>query len=125
MRLLLDSHPLIWFAEGRGLSERAREWIQSDESEVHVSVVSSWELGIKQARGKLRLDRSVAAIVDFYGFRRLPITWAHADLATHLPSHHGDPFDRMLVAQAQAEGLSIVTSDRRIAEYDVHTVPAR
>lgn len=124
MRLLLDSHSLLWFADGRGLSPRTRSWIESDESEVYVSVASAWELWVKQAKGKLRLKRTVSGIVDFYAFLRLPVTWAHAEVATALPDHHGDPFDRMLVAQAQSEGLSIVSDDANIARYQVHVVPA-
>lgn len=123
MRLLLDSHAVLWWHEGRNLSVRTRSWIDSDESEVFVSVVSSWELGIKQAKDKIRLVRSVSEIVDFYGFSRLPVTWAHAEIAEALPHIHGDPFDRMLVAQAQCEGLSLVTNDLRLARYQVHVVP--
>lgn len=123
MRLLLDSHALVWFAEGHSLSEPTRSWIESGESEVYVSVASSWELGIKQAKGKMRLTRPVSGIVEYFGFARLPITWAHAKVAEALPHIHGDPFDRMLVAQAQCEGLSLVTNDVHLGRYQVHVVP--
>lgn len=124
MKLLLDSHALLWFAQGRNLSPRTRAWVESAESAVFVSVASAWELWVKEAKGRLRLGRTVSEIVALYDFQRLPVTWAHAEMAIGLPHHHGDPFDRMLVAQAQAEGLSIVSDDADIARYRVHVVPA-
>ena len=124
MRLLLDSHAVVWWEQG-SLGDRTRAWLESSESEVFVSAVTAWELGIKRARGRLELGTSLRRIVDVAGFTRLPVTWLHAEAAAALPRHHGDPWDRMLVAQAQTEGLSLVTSDRHIARYAVHTVPAR
>lgn len=124
MRLLLDSHTVIWWLEGE-LSNRTRAWIESGESQVYVSVITPWELGAKQAKGKLRLHKPVADIVRDSAFETLPVRWDHAEAAARLPDHHGDPFDRMLVAQAQCEGLSLVTDDVDLARYQVHVVPAR
>ncbi|HEY8583545.1 MAG TPA: type II toxin-antitoxin system VapC family toxin [Capillimicrobium sp.] len=124
MRLLLDSHAVVWWEQGT-LGDRARAWLESAEAEVFVSAVTAWELGIKHAQGRLELGTPLREIVEVSGFNRLPVTWLHAEAAAALPRHHRDPWDRMLVAQAQTEGLSLVTSDRRLARYAVHTVPAR
>lgn len=124
MRLLLDSHTLVWWDDGT-LGERARSWIASAASDVYVSAVTAWELGIKEAKGQLELHEPLTRIVERAGFVPLAVTWDHARTAADLPHHHRDPWDRMLVAQAQTEGLSLVTSDRDIARYAVHTVPAR
>jgi PIN domain nuclease of toxin-antitoxin system len=118
--LLLDSHALLWWEEDdTRLSERARERMERPDSEVLFSAVSLWELAIKQALGKLRLPDSLMSRLAEEGFRELSITAAYGLLAGELPRHHNDPFDRMLVAQARSEGLTIVTADRRIAAYDV------
>jgi PIN domain nuclease of toxin-antitoxin system len=90
---------------------------------VFVSPVSPWEIEIKRARGKLKAPEQLADEIDRAGFARLPITVEHAIAAGRLPPHHADPFDRMLVAQAQLEGLTIVTSDPRIARYQVAILP--
>ena len=84
-----------------------------------VSAASIWELAIKQAAGRLRVPADFLALIDETGFARLPITFEHSAEAGRLPSHHGDPFDRMLVAQATIEGLTLATADARLSEYDV------
>jgi PIN domain nuclease of toxin-antitoxin system len=89
-----------------------------------VSAVTPWELGAKAARGKLQMRAAVADIVRMSDFTPLAIRWDHAEAAARLPWHHRDPFDRMLVAQAQLEGLSIVSDDADLARYQVHVVPA-
>ncbi len=86
---------------------------------VFVSAASAWEAGIKQALGRLTLPAPFAVGVDASGFQRLPIAFEHAAEAAALPPHHGDPFDRMLVAQARLEGLTLVSHDRLLAAYDV------
>jgi PIN domain nuclease of toxin-antitoxin system len=86
---------------------------------VFISAASAWEAGIKQALGRLRLPAPFAEGVDASGFQRLPIAFEHAAQAAALPLHHGDPFDRMLVAQARLEGLTLVTHDRLLAPYEV------
>ena len=97
------------------------------DNEVFVSSVSIWEIAIKLESG--RLDPSpnlevVLAAVERYGFIELSVNFRHAQLAGSLPLHHRDPFDRMLVAQAQAEGLTLVTNDSLIAQYDVRVISA-
>jgi PIN domain nuclease of toxin-antitoxin system len=118
--LLLDSHALLWWeADDARLSERARLQIERPGSALFFSAVSVWELAIKQAIGKLRLSGSLTARLAEEGFREVPVTAEHGLLAGGLPLHHNDPFDRMLVAQAQSEGLTVVTRDSNIAAYDV------
>ena len=121
-RLLLDTHTFLWW---RGQPDRicasARNAI-AEAQVVFVSVASAWEIGIKQSLGRLRLPSSVEEGVEHSGFEKLTITFAHAERAATLPSHHGDPFDRMLVAQAQAEGLVLVTNDRQIQLYDLQVL---
>lgn len=125
MRLLLDTHALLWWlADDPSLREAAREAIASPESAVFVSAGSAWEIAIKQALGKLRGPGDLEAELESEGFAPLSITVGHALAAGALPRHHDDPFDRLLVAQAQAEGLTIVTRDPRIEPYGVATLAA-
>ena len=124
-RLLLDTHVLLWALEdSQALSVDARRSIADTRNEVFVSAVSIWEMAIKRSLGKLRAPDNLADTVEEAGFAALPITLAHAEQAGMLPPHHRDPFDRMLVAQALAEGLVIVTGDALIPKYGVRTMPA-
>ena len=128
-RLLLDTHGLLWVAEGgRRLNTVTFDAINDLNNEVYVSAVSTWEIAIKLASGRLSpapdLERALEA-VDRYAFIELDINFRHAELAASLPLHHRDPLDRMLIAQAQAEGLTLVTDDSQIARYDVATMSAR
>ena len=125
MRLLLDTHVFVWWAAAdRRLREEARAAIAAPEATVAVSAASAWEIAIKRTTGKLRAPNDVEAQIARHRFSPLPITIAHALRAGDLPLHHADPFDRMLVAQAQAEGMTIVTRDPKIARYDVSTLAA-
>ena len=125
MRLLLDSHTLLWsLGDVPRLGEVAREAIRSLENEVFVSAVSMWELGVKRRKGQLDAPDDLVSIVEQRGFTPLPLSLFHAEQATNLPMHHRDPFDRMLVAQAQAEGLTIVTTDDALQRYGVRTMAA-
>lgn len=122
-RLLLDTQAvLLALADDPNLSPPARSAIADPANDVFVSAVSVWEIAIKRALGKLRAPVGIAALVEESGFQELVVTSFHAEQAGDLPMHHRDPFDRMLVAQAQSEGLSIVTSDRRIPLYGVRTL---
>ena len=124
-RLLLDTHVLLWALEdSRALSVDARQSIADTRNEVFVSAVSIWEMAIKRSLGKLRAPDNLADTVQEAGFAALPITLAHAEQAGMLPPHHRDPFDRMLVAQALAEGLVLVTDDALIPKYGVRTMLA-
>ena len=122
-RLLLDTQALLLaLADDPELAPSARSAIADPANEVFVSAVSIWEIAIKRALGKLKAPGGIAALVEESGFQELVVTSFHAEQAGGLPMHHRDPFDRMLVAQAQAEGLTIVTSDRRIPQYGVRTI---
>ncbi len=126
-RLLLDTHTFLWWLGGDpSLGERARAAIADPRNQVFVSAATGWEIAIKRAIGKLRIeDEDLDSIVEEEGFNRLPITFFHGTQAGALPQHHKDPFDRMLVAQAQAEGLTILTADPEISKYGVQVLPAR
>ena len=122
MRLLLDTNAFIWWvANDPKLRATARAEIARAES-VAVSAASAWEIAIKKGIGKLRAPDDLEAELDRNGFAPLPVTFAHARVSETLPWHHRDPFDRMLVAQAQVEGLTLVTRDRRLALYGVATL---
>jgi PIN domain nuclease of toxin-antitoxin system len=118
-RLLLDTHIFLWW---RGEPSRLNATVQrsiATADVVFVSVASAWEIAIKVSLGRLDLPASVEAGVLASGFERLLITFSHTERAATLPPHHGDPFDRMLIAQAQADGLTLVTRDRSLAPYEV------
>ena len=124
-RLLLDSHVLLWWlAEEPTLRKEAYGLIADSSNYVVVSAASMWELGMKAAKGKLAMPDGLEQTVHEHGFARLPITFAHAQRACRLPPHHSDPFDRMLVAQAQIEQLELVTRDDRLRAYEVPLIAA-
>ena len=126
MRLLIDSAALIWwFAGDAHLGPDATAAIEDPGTEAYASVASVWEIGIKQARGKLALDVPVPEIMEAGLINALPIEMAHAMVAADLPRHHADPFDRMLVAQAQVEGLVLLTPDAALRRYGVPVMDAR
>ena len=119
MSLLLDTHVLLWWLAGTDLDPRTVERIADPAELVAVSAASIWEAGVKGALGKLKVPGSLAAAVAAEGFTPLPISLDHAENAGALPPHHRDPFDRMLIAQARAERLTIVTHDPAFRDYDV------
>lgn len=98
--------------------------IEDSGNDVFVSPVAVWEISIKEAAGKLRPPRDLLTLLHARGLGALPITWEHGLAAGALPRHNGDPFDRMLVAQAQLEGLTLVTRDPVFEQYDVRVLPA-
>jgi len=125
VRLLLDSHALLWWLEDSpSLAAEAHAAIAESANDVAVSAVSVWELEIKRATGKLRAPAQLVHRIEAEDFEPLPITLEHGVAAGKLPLHHRDPFDRMLIAQAQLEGLTIVTRDPRFDPYSVGTMPA-
>ncbi len=124
-RLLLDTHALLWSLESPGvLVAPAREAIANPRNAVYVSAASVWEVAIKRALNKLRGPPHLIEAIGTVGFSELPITAFHAEQAGSLPLLHRDPFDRMLVAQAQAEGLILVTRDANIPRYGIRTLAA-
>lgn len=123
MRLLIDSHALIWWSEASpALGAAARKAISDPANEVLVSVAALWEITIKTSSGKLTLPADLEAIVTDQGFAVLSISFAHLRCLARLPRLHRDPFDRMIIAQSLAERIPIVTSDRAFAAYGVGTV---
>ena|ERR1041385_1905272 len=129
MKLLLDTHVFLWMhGDHDRLSARSRKLLVDAETELHLSVVVTWELGIKIAREKLTLpeplDRYVMSRAQRSRMSMLSIDLNHVLEAVTLPPHHGDPFDRMLVAQARSEGLTLLTADPWIARYDVEVLRA-
>ena len=124
-RLLLDTHVLLWWLSNNDhLGPIARRVIGDSRNQVYVSAASAWEVSIKKALGKLTAPDDIDAIVEARGFEKLPISIFHGDQAGALPDIHKDPFDRMLIAQAQSEGLVLVTSDEKISRYGVRTMEA-
>jgi PIN domain nuclease of toxin-antitoxin system len=118
-RLLLDTHVFLWWQAGDPrLGAGARETV-SRARVVFVSAASAWETAIKTGLGRLRLPTSFEEGVESAGFSKLPITFAHAERVSTLPRHHADPFDRVLIAQAQHEGLTLVTHDGSFPKYPV------
>ncbi len=122
MRLLLDTHVVLWWRQDSRRLRRELRTAIAAASAVYVSAASAWEAAIKAAIGRLRLDEPFAAHVAAAGFEPLPITFEHAAAVGGLPRHHADPFDRMLVAQARVERLTIVTQDDVFGAYDVETL---
>lgn len=126
MRLLLDTHAYLWWlADDSRLRSHWRDAIGSPASTVLVSAASIWEMAIKAALGKLDSGGvDLADEIEECGFRELPISAAHASAAGALPRLHEDPFDRMLIAQAGLEGLTLVTRDRAFQGYAVSVLGA-
>ena len=129
MRILLDTQSWLWMAAApERLSIRARALVESTEHELFLSAASAWEIAIKHALGKLRLpeppQRYVPARLDALRTTPLPIDQSHALRVAALPAHHRDPFDRMLVAQAQLEDLPLLTADPIFARYEVTVIAA-
>jgi len=121
-KLLLDTHVLLWWrAASPRLTPEVCDAIATADV-VFVSAASAWEAAIKQALGRLRLPDPFAVGVEDSGFEQLAVTFDHAERSVALPPHHRDPFDRMLVAQALEEALTLVTHDRRFEPYAVEVL---
>jgi PIN domain nuclease of toxin-antitoxin system len=128
MNLLLDTHVLIWWLEGsKHLGSGAKKAMLLPGVVLWISAVSVWEMAIKSGIGRLRLkelpETTIPTLLS-HGLRDLPINIKHALTVRNLPLHHSDPFDRMLIAQAQCEELTLVTADPAIAAYDIRTIDA-
>lgn len=125
MSLLLDTHALLWWLfDIPALSKEARSVIGDPLRTVYISAASVWEIAIKKRLGKLKAPENLEDAMAANAFHELPISVAHATEAGVLPMHHYDPFDRMLVAQARLENLTLVTRDEEIARYGVPVLRA-
>lgn len=119
-RFLLDTHVFLWWLDDAPeLGPHCRELIADQRNEVFISAATIWEISIKKTIGKLDAPEDMDSIVEDEGFSKLPISLYHGQLAGSLPVLHRDPFDRMLVAQAQSEGLILMSSDENIGLYNV------
>jgi PIN domain nuclease of toxin-antitoxin system len=127
MRAILDTNIFLWWnTDDARLSDSVRQFIADGRNELYLSAASAWEIAIKAARGRLSLPAPPQEYVTdrlvLHSIQPLSITSRHALQIYILPDHHRDPFDRLLVAQAQIEDLPILTADRVFARYDVKTI---
>ena len=124
-RLLLDTHVFLWWLSNvPQLTRLAHDGIADPRNEVLVSAITGWEINVKRAKGRISAPENLGTLITERGFTHLPLTFQHAEQAGILSMHHRDPFDRFLIAQAQTEGLVLVTRDARIRLYDVRTLAA-
>lgn len=121
---MVDTHVLLWLMTGDRVEGNALEVLSDPQSQVFVSVASLWEIAIKQGRGRLTPPEDPADAALAVGFDLLGIEPSHIRAVRDLPHHHRDPFDRMLIAQAQVERFTLVTRDTRLREYDVAVMAA-
>jgi PIN domain nuclease of toxin-antitoxin system len=120
LKLLLDTHAFIWWnVNDRRLADVARDAIRNPANRIVVSAASVWEIAIKRKIGKLSFRHDVLTAIAADGFETVDITPRHANTAGSLPLHHADPFDRLLVAQADIEQFVLVTQDRQLLPYGV------
>lgn len=125
MKFLADTHAFLWWlVEDPTLSAAAREALSSPEASVYVSAATVWEMAIKRRLGKIQFDGDLVAEIAASGFLELPIYAKHAQAAGDLPRHHDDPFDRILIAQAQIEGLTLISRDRQLEAYGAPLIRA-
>lgn len=124
MSLLLDAHVVLWWLFGLPIRDEAHRQIRDPANRSIVSVSVIWEIEIKRTAGRLTGPDDLLGALDASGFEILPVAAEHAVRAAALPRHHGDPFDRMLVAQAQQEDMTLVTRDERLGAYRVPILAA-
>jgi PIN domain nuclease of toxin-antitoxin system len=123
MNLLLDTYVLIWvFSDDPRLSEQVKSAMANPDTIVFVSAVTAWEIAIKSALGKLSVPTNYQEGLRRYRFTPLDITTEHALAVEHLPHHHSDPFDRLLIVQAKLERLALITADKRMKAYDIRII---
>jgi PIN domain nuclease of toxin-antitoxin system len=125
MKLLLDTHTLLWWLENPALlSKQARTAIRDGKNVVYLSAAVAWEIVIKKSLGKLDIPDNLEDVLQANRFLPLPVTIAHAIAVQSLPTYHRDPFDRMLIAQALCEGLTLVSRDSNIQKYPISCMVA-
>lgn len=130
MRILLDTNCLLWFvSDPKQLTDKAVQSILSNENDIYVSAASAWEISIKVSLRKLKIPGTASSFVTSVckrnGFLQLPISVLHAEAVRLLPPIHGDPFDRMLIAQANEESLKFLTADKTLKSYDCDFIWAK
>lgn len=123
-RLLVDTNVVIWLlvSDRSAVSDLAVELLTDEQNLISVSAVSTWEIAIKRSLGKLEIDPEWERALARMDFHQIPITSEHAARTEHLPWHHRDPFDRLLIAQAQLEAHSIVSADRQLSAYEIEVL---
>lgn len=125
MKLLLDTHVLLWWlSDDATLSKKASAAIKDSSNLIFVSAATAWEISIKKSLGKLKAPDNLEEILEANNFQTLSITISHALLAGQLPFHHDDPFDRLLIAQSKIEELALVTRDKKQMLYGIQTIIA-
>jgi PIN domain nuclease of toxin-antitoxin system len=123
MKLLLDTHILIWWlSEASRLSQTEIDLITDSDNFIFVSAATAWEIAVKKMIGKLEAPDDLPAALAINNFLELPITIEHSQKLYQLPSHHNDPFDRIMIAQAISEDLTFMTRDTQISLYDIRTI---
>ncbi len=123
MRLLLDTHVLLWAVfEPKKIRPQVQQLIADNDNVVCISMASIWEIGIKCNIGRLAIPKSFFDEVPSFGFELLTVTLAHVKSYLELPLHHRDPFDRMIIAQANHERLAVATRDQNFSDYEVETI---
>jgi PIN domain nuclease of toxin-antitoxin system len=123
MKLLLDTHILIWWlSEASRLSQTEIDIITDSDNFIFVSAATAWEIAVKKMIGKLEAPDDLPAALAINNFLELPITIEHSQKLYQLPSHHNDPFDRIMVAQAMSEDLTFMTRDTKISLYEIRTI---
>ncbi len=125
MKYLLDTHILLqWLNNDKTLPYKIAEIIANPDNIIFVSSVNTWEITIKKSLGKLEAPNDLEKAIEANEFQKLPISIAHSTYIANLPLYHKDPFDRLLIAQAIVEGLTLLTCDTYISKYFVHTIKA-
>ena len=123
--VLIDTHIFLWWlSDDKSLGQLSRQIISDPRNKIYVSGATSWEISIKKKKGLLEAPENIDAIVEDEGFSKLPISLFHGELAGSLEEIHSDPFDRMLIAQTQSEGLELMTIDSIIPKYAVKVIDA-
>lgn len=123
MQYLLDTNAFIWFIEGNPrLGKTSTEIVKDPENKIFYSLISIWEIILKQSKGKLKVPQDIKKAVDYSRFEQIDLKLNHVLTVKKLKPIHKDPFDRMLIAQAKSENLTIITSDSKIIKYNVKTL---
>lgn len=125
MTFLLDTHVLLWWlSDDPSLSAKVRELVSDETNLIFVSAASAWEIVIKKSLGKLVAPDDLEEAFKRNDFKELPMTLQHVLMIGQIPNHHKDPFDRMLIAQAKCEGLTLITADEKLTLYNIPLIRA-